>query len=86
MSRQIKISGVKTEVLINMDPGNINQNLTFQTLVDIYQQSLGKHIRNNGKIMWEMGFNKSCFRKRGECASGHGEQRRRRENKVRVEG
>lgn len=84
MSRQIKISGVKTEVLINMDPGNINQNLTFQTLVDMYQQSLGKHIRNNGKI--EMGFNKSCFRKRGECASGHGEQRRRGENKVRVEG
>ena len=83
MSRQIKISGVKTEVLINMDPGNINQNLTFQTLVDMYQQSLGKHIRNNGKIMWD---NKSCFRKRGECASGYGEQRRRGENKVRVEG
>ena len=52
-----KISGVKTEVLMNMDPGNINQNLTFQTLVDIYQKSLGKHIRSNGKRMWVMGFN-----------------------------
>ena len=38
-----KIFEVKTEVLMNMDPGNINQNVTFQTLVQIYQQCLGKN-------------------------------------------
>ena len=37
-----KIFWVKSEVFVNMDPGDINQNLTLQTLVKIYQQSLGK--------------------------------------------